>query len=97
MAEELSEKLADTPAAIACIWRGKDGQRKLTISAAGSYDLNKRPLTYHWVVLRGDETQIVIKPRNKAGSVGRVDRTWRVKACQAIRPRLRASSKAVAI
>jgi hypothetical protein len=67
-----SEKLADTPAAIARIWRGKDGQRKLIVSAEGSYDLNKRPLTYHWVVLRGDEKRITIKSRNKAGSVAEV-------------------------
>ncbi len=68
----LGEKLADTPAVIARIWRGKDYQRRLIVSAEGSYDLNKRPLTYHWVVLRGDEKKIEIVPRNKAGSVAEI-------------------------
>jgi YD repeat-containing protein len=64
-----SEQLADTPAAIARVWRGKDGRRRLVVRAADSYDLNKRPLKFHWVVLRGDASRIKIRPRNEAGSV----------------------------
>jgi len=64
----VTEKLADTPAVVARIWRGKDGHRRLVVSAADSYDLNKKPLAFTWVVLRGDERQIKIMPRNKDGS-----------------------------
>jgi hypothetical protein len=63
-----TEKLGDTPQAIARLWRGKEGRRRMVISAADSLDLNKKPLTFTWVVLRGDEKRIQIKPRNPAGS-----------------------------
>ncbi len=63
-----TEKLADTPAVIARLWRGKEGRRRMVVSAAESYDLNKKPLTFTWAVLRGDENRIQITPRNKDGS-----------------------------
>jgi hypothetical protein len=64
-----SEKLADTPCVIARVWRASAGTRKMTVSADASFDVNKRPLTYKWVVLRGDADQIKIVPQNKEGSV----------------------------
>lgn len=64
----VTEKLADTADVIARVWRGKAGRRRLVVSAADSYDLNKKPLTFTWAVLRGDEKQIQITPRNKANS-----------------------------
>jgi acetyl esterase/lipase len=65
----LSEKLADTPCCIARIVRGRERLRRMVVSAEASYDLNKRPLTFRWVVLRGDPAQIKITPQNEAGSV----------------------------
>lgn len=62
-----SEKLADTPAVIARIFRGSNLRRRLVISAESSYDLNKRPLKFEWKVLRGEG--IEIKPKNEARSV----------------------------
>jgi hypothetical protein len=64
----VSERLATTPEVIARIWRGKSGRRRMIVSAANSYDLNKSPLTFTWVVLRGDANQVRINPRNTAGS-----------------------------
>ncbi|MCE9530532.1 MAG: hypothetical protein K8T89_05285 [Planctomycetes bacterium] len=64
----LTEKLGDTPEVIARIWRGKDERRRMVVSAVDSYDLNKKPLTFTWVVLRGDEKRIQITPKNKVGS-----------------------------
>ncbi|MFH1516213.1 MAG: hypothetical protein ABIG42_12230, partial [bacterium] len=55
---DVSEKLADTPAVIARIFRGKDFAKRLVVSAEESFDINKRPLTYHWVVLQGDSDKI---------------------------------------
>jgi hypothetical protein len=63
-----TEKLHDTPAAICRVVRGLGYTRRLVVSAADSFDLNKKPLKYHWAVLRGDPKRIVITPRNKAGS-----------------------------
>ncbi len=56
----LTEKLAETPAAIARIFRGAGYLRQITVSAEGSRDLNNRPLKFHWTVLRGDPDRIKI-------------------------------------
>ncbi|MBN2241707.1 MAG: hypothetical protein JW793_03375 [Acidobacteria bacterium] len=65
---ELTEKLADTPAAVARIVRGSQYLRKMTVSAEGSRDLNNRPLKYHWAVLRGDPEKIRIDYLNQSRS-----------------------------
>jgi hypothetical protein len=57
-----SERHADSPCAIARIFRGVQRTRRMKITAEASYDLNKLPLKFHWVVLRGDESLITIKP-----------------------------------
>jgi hypothetical protein len=67
-----SEKLADTPAVIARIYRAAAPSRRMVVSAEASLDINKRPLTYTWVVLQGDETKIKITPKNDAGSVAEI-------------------------
>jgi len=67
-----SEKLADTPAVIARVVRGTSYWRKMTVSAEASVDINKRPLTFHWVVLRGDPAEIKITPANEARSVAEI-------------------------
>ncbi len=63
-----TEKLFDTPAAIARVFRGVAFERRLVVSAANSRDINGRPLTFRWVVLRGDADAIRIRPRNAAGT-----------------------------
>jgi hypothetical protein len=64
----MTEKLADTPSVIARIWRGKERERRLVVSAEDSLDLNKKPLTYRWVLLRGDPARAAIKPRGDGSS-----------------------------
>jgi tetratricopeptide (TPR) repeat protein len=68
-AEARGEHQFDTPAAIARVLRSTRYIRRLVVSAEDSRDLNKRPLTWRWVVLRGDATIIRIKPLNKERSV----------------------------
>jgi hypothetical protein len=63
-----SEKLADTPAVIARIFRGSAYARKITISAEDSKELNNRPLKFHWQVLRGDPDRIKIEYLNPTHS-----------------------------
>jgi hypothetical protein len=63
------EKLCDTPCAIARVVRGGKYVRRMVVSAKESLDVNKKPLTYHWVVLRGDAGRIKIKPLNRVASV----------------------------
>jgi hypothetical protein len=66
------EKLHDTPAAICRVVRGLGHTRRMVVSAGDSFDLNKKPLKFHWAVLRGDPKRIAIKPLNAAGSVAEI-------------------------
>jgi hypothetical protein len=63
------EKLFDTPAAIARVSRSTQYMQHMIVSAEASFDLNHRPLTWHWRVLRGDADRIKITPLNNDGSV----------------------------
>lgn len=67
-----SETLFDTPCAIARVHRSVQYKRRMVVSAEGSSDPSKRPLQFHWVVLRGDAEKIAIKPRNEAKSVAEI-------------------------
>jgi hypothetical protein len=69
---ELTEKLGDTPAVIARVFRGSNYIRKITVSAEGSADLNKRPLKYYWAILRGNPKMIKIEPLNTSRSVAEI-------------------------
>lgn len=64
----LSEQKGDAPAVIARIWRGQQQRRRLVVSAEKSIDLNKRPLSFRWVLLRGDPKRVTIQPRGTGGS-----------------------------
>lgn len=63
------EKMFDTPCAIARVVKSTQYIHRMVISAEQSGDLRDKPLTYHWVVLRGDADRIQINPQNDAGSV----------------------------
>jgi hypothetical protein len=71
-----TERLADTPAVIARIYRSCRPSRRMVASAQASYDVNSRPLKFRWVVLRGDATRIRLKPMNEAGSVCEITVPW---------------------
>ena len=70
------EQLADTPAVIARIYRGRAAQRRIVVTAKPSFDPNQKPLSYHWVVLRGDAERIQINPRNAEGSEVEIIIPW---------------------
>jgi len=65
----VNELLADTPSAICRVVRGTNYVRRLVVSAEESFDINKQPLKYHWIVLRGDAARIQVKAKNDSGSV----------------------------
>jgi len=71
-----TEKHVDTPVVVARIFRGKQQTRRMLVSAEESLDVNKRPLTWHWVVLRGDPRAVTITPKNEAGSVAEIKVGW---------------------
>ena len=64
-----SQTLFDTPCAIARVMRSNKYEYRIVISAENSKDLTGKPLTWYWVVLRGDKDRIKINKLNKEGSV----------------------------
>ena len=56
------------------VFRGSAQKRRLVISARDSHDLNKRPLTFEWKILRGDASRL---PRTNDGGLGARDRPCR--------------------
>lgn len=70
------EKLFDTPSAIARLWRGRAYTHQMVISTAGTADPNGRPLSFHWVLLRGDPARVTIAPLDAAGTSARITFTW---------------------
>lgn len=66
------EKLFDTPCSIARIYRATASRRKMVVSAEASRDLDGKPLTYRWVVLRGDDKSVTINPLNESGSIAQL-------------------------
>lgn len=66
-----SEKLGSTPCVIARVMRGPEYTKHLVIGAKNSFDINFKPLTFHWVLLRGDPELVTITPKY-GGSVAEI-------------------------
>ena len=62
------ERFFDTPCAIARVVKSTSYTRRMVVSAEQSRDLDGKPLTYHWVLLRGDSERVRINKLNDAGS-----------------------------
>jgi hypothetical protein len=62
------QRLLDTPCAIARAMRSPRHDFRIVLSAEKSLDQNRRPLAYHWVILRGDPQKITIRPLDAAGT-----------------------------
>lgn len=75
---EVSERehLMDTPCVIARIGRATQYRRQMIVSARDSHDLEKLPLKFKWVVLRGDESRITIKPLDDEGTRAEIAVAW---------------------
>ena len=76
--EGLSERLFDTPAAIARIWRNHAYRRSMVVSAEATRDPNGRDLDFVWRVLRGDPDRTRIEPLNDRGSRARITIDWQL-------------------
>jgi hypothetical protein len=62
------ERLCDTPCAIARVVKATKYARRMLVTAEASKDLQGKPLTFHWAVLRGDGDAIKINKLNDSGS-----------------------------
>jgi hypothetical protein len=73
--EGFSERLFDTPQAVARIWRSTTGRREMLLSAEESRDANGRDLAFDWVLLQGDPSKVRIEPLD-GGARARVTIDW---------------------
>ena len=73
---DLSERLFDTPASIARIWRGFETEKEMIVSAASTRDPNGRKLDFDWVLLRGDPERVRITPLDPRGDRARITLGW---------------------
>jgi hypothetical protein len=70
-----NERFVDTPSAIVRLFRGRDRLREMTVSAADTLNVNGRPLTFIWVLLRGDSERVKIEPR-EGGKSAKLTIAW---------------------
>jgi len=74
------ERWFTLPVSVCRIFRGTEYTKLITVSAEGSFDLNALPLTYHWVVLRGDPAHVRINPVDASGAVVEIEIDYHPKA-----------------
>lgn len=72
----LSEHLFDTPSAIARVWRSEAYSREMIVTADKTQDPNDLPLTFKWVLLRGDPAKVRIKLLDDTGQKARIEIDW---------------------
>ncbi len=68
-----SERLFDTPCAVARVFRSATPSRRLVLSALDSTDPLGAPLSYHWRILRGDPEKISIRPQRADGAIVEIE------------------------
>ncbi len=68
-----TERRFTTPAAIARIHYGIEHTKRIVVDASGSFDVNGRPLTWHFVPLRGAPGSVRINPLNTEGSLVEIE------------------------
>lgn len=78
--EGKNERWFTLPVTVCRIFRGLEYTKFITVSAEASFDLNDRPLTYHWVVLRGDPEHVRINPVDGAGAIVEIQIDYHPKA-----------------
>jgi len=72
----LSERLLDSPAAIARLWRNVAWEREMRVSVADTVALDGQELTFEWRLLRGDPDLVRIDPEGPDGRTARLRIAW---------------------
>jgi len=70
----LSERLFDTPEAVARLWRGWQGRRTVTLAAGARPSAGV--LRYDWALLQGDPELVRIEPLGADGAWARITVDW---------------------
>ncbi|WP_198134860.1 hypothetical protein [Roseovarius sp. 217] len=76
--EGLSERLFDTPTAIARLWRSHAYRRSMVVSVEATRDSNGRALDFVWRVLRGNPARTRIEPLDTRGLRARITVDWQL-------------------
>ncbi|MFX0547396.1 hypothetical protein ACEWPL_017830 [Roseovarius sp. S1116L3] len=76
--EGLSERIFDTPAAIARLWRGSGAERRMIVSAEATRDPNGGSPEFEWRVLRGDPARTRVEPLDARGLRARITLDWQL-------------------
>jgi hypothetical protein len=76
--EGLSERIFDTPAAIARVWRTHAGRRSMIVSAEATRDPQGGSPDFEWRLLRGDPQRTMIEPLDPRGLRARITLDWQV-------------------
>lgn len=85
------ERLFDTPAAIARLYRTVAAQRRMVVDASASRDLSQQPLTFRWVLLQGDPSLVQIRPLDESASRAEIIIRWHPRVPSAGRPEILSS------
>lgn len=72
----LSERLFTTPGSIARVWRGAEFTKRFIVTTEGTENPAGTPLTYSWVLLRGDPELVRIKPLDEVGGRVEIEIDW---------------------
>lgn len=72
----LSERLFDTPSALARLWRGPEWEKTMTVSAAHSFNPTERPLRFEWRLLHGNPSLVEITPQGPDGATAQLRIRW---------------------
>jgi hypothetical protein len=83
-----AEKIFDTPGAIARVYRTTARERRIVITAATSFDVNDRPLKFHWSVLQARPGGVTIKPLKEDSSLVELRVQWHERFASAADPKL---------
>jgi hypothetical protein len=76
--EGLSERIFDTPAAIARLWRGSGAERSMIVSVEATRDPNGGSPDFDWRVLRGDPARTRVEPLDARGLRARITVGWQL-------------------
>lgn len=89
--EGLSERLFDTPSAIARLWRSHQGQHSMVVSAEATRDPHGGRPEFTWCVLRGDPARTKIEPLDERGLRASITVDWQLPRPVPGRPDIRSS------
>lgn len=73
---QLSERLFDTPAAVARVWRGFEWEKDMVLRAGAFGAANPQNLEFEWVLLRGDPERVRIEPLDEQGTRAKISLNW---------------------